>query len=164
MFSESILKFFEMKNSTCLQLMKKKGLVLFFVVILPLSFIMSCKSDDEPSTERIPEIAGNWTATKATFNGTDVVEEGGSVTLVIQNNGRFTFTIKRSGKADMVFTGKMGFDEQWLAVEYDTNPGEYEYYDITYDENNLHIGANSEFDFDGDGTDEVVIFYLDMVR
>jgi hypothetical protein len=49
-------------------------------------------------------------------------------------------------------------------VEYDTNPGEYEYYDITYDEHNLHIGANSEFDFDGNGTDEEVIFFLDMVR
>jgi hypothetical protein len=64
----------------------------------------------------------------------------------------------------MVFTGRLGFDEGWLAVEYDTDPGEYEYYDITYDANNLHIGANSEFDFDGDGTDEFVIFFLDMVR
>jgi hypothetical protein len=90
--------------------------------------------------------------------------EGGSVTLAIQSNGKFTFEIKRPGKTDMVFTGKLGFDEQWLAVEYDTNPGEYEYYDINYDAHNLHIGANSEFDFDGDGTDEVVIFFLDMVR
>ena len=65
---------------------------------------------------------------------------------------------------DMVFTGNLGFDEQWLALEYDTNPGEYEYYDVTYDEHNLHIGANSEFDFDGNGTDEEVIFFLDMVR
>jgi hypothetical protein len=64
----------------------------------------------------------------------------------------------------MVFTGNMGFDEEWLAVEYDTYPGEYEYYDIEYDDHNLHIGANSEFDFDGDGTDEIVIFFLDMVH
>ena len=93
-----------------------------------------------------------------------MVEEGGSVTLEIKDSGRFTFTIKRPGSADMVFTGKLGFDEQWLEVEYDTNPGEYEYYDITYDAHNLHIGANSEFDFDGDGSDEFVVFILDMVR
>jgi hypothetical protein len=153
-----------MKNSIYLTAKKKTGLVLlFFVVIAPLAFFVAC-SDDEPSTERVAEIAGTWTATSATFNGIDVVLEGGSVTMVIQNNGRFTFTIKRPGREDMVFTGKLGFDEQWLAVEYDTYPGEYEYYDITYDEHNLHIGANSEFDFDGDGADEEVIFYLDMVR
>ena len=86
------------------------------------------------------------------------------LSTAIQSNGKFTFEIKRPEKTDMVFTGKLGFDEQWLAVEYDTNPGEYEYYVITYDEHNLHIGANSEFDFDGNGTDEEVIFFLDMVR
>jgi len=145
--------------------MKKSTLTLLFVlVIAPLTFFPGCKKDGDSSDERVSEIAGTWTATSASFNGDDVVEEGGSVTLEIQNNDRFTFTIKRPGKADMVFTGKLGFDEEWLAVEYDTNPGEYEYYDITYDANNLHIGANSEFDFNGDGSDEFVIFFLDMVR
>ena len=153
-----------MKNSIYLTAKKKAGLALLFIVVItPLTFIVAC-SDDEPSTERIAEIAGTWTATSASFNGVDVVKEGGSVTLEISNNGRFTFTIKRPGRTAMVFTGKLGFEEQWLVVEYDTHPGEYEYYDITYDASNLHIGANSEFDFDGDGSDEFVVFYLDMVR
>ena len=154
-----------MKNSKYLHATKKAGMALLFVVVMaPLTMFVACSDDDEPSTEKVSEIAGTWTATSASFNGIDVVLEGGSVTMVIQSNGRFTFTIKRPGETDMVFTGKLGFDEQWLAVEYDTNPGEYEYYDITYDAHNLHIGANSEFDFDGNGTDEFVIFFLDMVR
>ena len=145
--------------------MKNSRLTLLFVVVMaPLTLFISCKDDDESSTERVSEITGTWTATSTSFNGVDVVEEGGSVTLEIKDSGRFTFTIKRPGSADMVFTGKLGFDEQWLEVEYDTNPGEYEYYDITYDADNLHIGANSEFDFDGDGSDEFVVFILDMVR
>jgi len=145
--------------------MKKIGLALLFVAMMAShTFFVACSNDDESSTERISEIAGTWTATKATFNGVDVVSEGGSVTLAIQSNGKFTFAIKRPGMTDLVFTGKLGFDEQWLAVEYDADPGEYEYYDITYDAHNLHIGANSEFDFDGNGSDEVVIFFLDMVR
>jgi len=146
--------------------MARTALTLLFVyVMLPQSLFLACsKNGDEPSTEKVSEIAGNWTATGATFNGVDVIEEGGSVSLEIKSNGRFTFTIQRPGLAGMIFTGKLGFDEEWLAVEYDTNPGEYEYYDITYDEDNMHIGANSEFDFDGDGTDEFVVFYLDMVR
>lgn len=154
-----------MRNSIYITAKKKTGLaLLFMIVIVPLTFFVACSDDDEFSTEGISEIAGTWTAHRATFNGIDVIEEGGTVTLTIQNNGRFTFKIKRPGRDDMVFTGRFGFDEQWLAVEYDTYPGEYEYYDITYDEHNLHIGANSEFDFDGDGTDEEVIFFLDMVR
>ena len=145
--------------------MKKTRLALLFVVVMaPLTIFIACNKDEGPSTEKVSEIAGTWTATSTSFNGVDVVEEGGGVTMVIQINGKFTFTIVRPGRTDMVFTGKLGFDEQWLAVEYDTNPGEYEYYDITYDAHNLHIGANSEFDFDGDGTDEEVIFFLDMVR
>ena len=154
-----------MKNSKYLHATKKTGLAFLFIVVMaPLTMFVACSDDDEPSTDRVSEIAGTWTATSASFNGIDVVLEGGSVTMVIQSNGRFTFTIKRPGETDMVFTGKLGFDEQWLAVEYDTNPGEYEYYDITYDAHNMHIGANSEFDFNGDGTDEFVIFFLDMVR
>ena len=144
---------------------RKPGWTLLFLLLLaPLIVIQGCKKDDEFTDDRIAEIAGLWTATSASFNGVDVVDEGGSVTLDIKESGRFTFTIQRPGTAAMVFTGRLGFDEQWLAVEYDTNPEEYEYYDITYDENHLHIGANSEFDFDGDGTDEIVVFFLDMVR
>jgi len=153
-----------MKKSSYLHAKKITGLALFVIAMLAPTLFVGCSDDDEPSTDRVSEIAGTWTATTATFNGIDVVLEGGSVTLTIQSNGKFTFEIERPGKTAMVFTGKLGFDEQWLAVEYDTDPGEYEYYDITYDAHNLHIGANSEFDFDGNGTDEVVIFFLDMVR
>ena len=137
--------------------------ILFVMIIALLPLLISC-SNDETTSERIAEIAGNWTATKATFNGVEVIENGGEVTMAIQENGRFTFRIQRPGKSDLVFTGKLWFDEEWLAVEYDTDKGEYEYYDINYDASNLHLGANSEFDFDGDGTDEIVIFFLDMVR
>jgi len=139
--------------------------ILILVLFVPLSLFVSCGNDeDDISTDGIEEIVGTWTATKATFNGIDVVELGGDVTLVIQSSGRFTLTLQRPGEAAMVFKGKLGFDEQWLAVEYDSDPGEIEYYDVTYDDQNLHIGANSEFDFDGDGVDEFVIFILDMVK
>lgn len=155
-----------MTNSIHFPTKKKiRSVLLIAFAMVSVAFLVTCGSDDdEPSTEGISEIAGTWTATSASFNGTDVVAEGGTVKFVIQQNGKFTFTIKRPGTNDMVFTGKLGFDEEWLAVEYDSNPGEYEYYDINYDANTMHIGANSEFDFDGDGTDEFVIFFLDMVR
>lgn len=146
-------------------MMKKTHLALLFVaVMVPLTTFVACNKFGDPSSEKISGIVGTWTATSAVFNGVDVIEEGGSVTLIIESDGRFTFTIVRPGRTAMVFTGRLGFDEEWLEVEYDTDPGEYEYYDITYSEHNMHIGANSIFDFDGDGTPEEVIFFLDMVR
>ena len=152
-------------TTTILRPEKSYCYFLCILLLLPFTLFMACNGDeDDISTEGVEEIAGAWKATSASFNGIDVVELGGSVTLTIQNNGKFTLSLVRPGENNMVFTGRLGFDEGWLAVEYDTDPGEYEYYDITYDANNLHIGANSEFDFDGDGTDEFVIFFLDMVR
>ena len=151
-------------------LKKSRWAILMTAILACLTFFMACSGDDDPSLQSnemsMADIAGAWIATSATFNGTDVVADGGSVTLSIQNNGRFNFTIKRQGMNDMVFTGQLGFDEEWLAVEYDTDPGEWEYYDIdlTDGKTKLHIGANSEFDFDNDGMAEFVIFILDMVR
>lgn len=144
--------------------MNMKALDFPWIIFTLILVCLHACSDDGSSSEKVSEIAGLWTATSATFNGVDVIEAGGNVTLDIKENGRFTFTINRLETNDMVFTGKLGFDEQWLEVEYDTDPGEYEYYDITYDDHNLHLGANSEFDFDGDGHDEFVVFFLEMEK
>lgn len=144
----------------------KKIAYLFLIMLMSssLAFFQGCAKEDGPSTERVADIVGTWTATSTSFNGVDVVAEGGGATFVIQANARFTFTIRRPGRADMVFTGNLGFDEEWLAVEYDNYPGEYEYYNISYTATTMDIGANSEFDFDGDGTDEFVVFFLYMER
>ena len=145
--------------------------VIFTAILTCLTFFIACSGDDDPPLEGVnismADIAGTWTATSARFNGTEVVtDDGGSVTMIIQSNGRFTLTMKRPGMDDMVFTGQLGFDEQWLAVEYDTDPGEWEYYDysLTDGKTKFNIGANSEFDFNDDGVDEFVIFFLEFVK
>ena len=160
-----------MKTNNSYPVQNKTRYALLFTAILAfLTFFIACGGDDDPPLEgnniSMADLAGTWSATTATFNGTDVVAEGGSVTMTIQGNGRFNFKIERPGMDDMIFTGQLGFDEQWLAVEYDTDPGEWEYYDysLTDGKTKFHIGANSEFDFDDDGMAELVIFFLDMVR
>ena len=160
-----------MKTINSYTLQNKTRYALLLAVIFALfTFFNACGGDDDPPLEgnniSMTDLSGTWSATTATFNGTDVVAEGGSVTMTIQGNGRFNFMIERPGMDDMVFTGQLGFDEEWLAVEYDTDPGEWEYYDydLTDGKTKFHIGANSEFDFDDDGMAEFVIFILDMVR
>jgi len=79
-----------MKNSTHLHAPKTRAITFLFVLVMAtLTFLVSCNKDDNQVDEKVSEIAGTWTATSASFNGVDVVDEGGSVTLEIKDNGRF---------------------------------------------------------------------------
>lgn len=147
---------------------------LFFLsLIMPaLSVLSSCGVEDEPQLEgdnySIQDIAGNWTATDAGFTSMeepykgslDVIGEGGSLTISIQNNGRFVLTIKLPSEADQVFPGQLGFDEEWLAVSYDDDPGEYEYhfFSLNADKTVLTIRGTGGYDFDDDGVEDLASF------
>jgi len=139
----------------------KKRHMLFFAVILAASLLIfdSCNKGEEEYPLNGPnlsmdDIAGNWKATHANFNSDtlffDVIAEGGTVTLSIQSNGRFTFTITLPDEPNDVSTGQLGFDEQWLAIGFDEDPGEYVYYFIELDKGILTLRGEAEFDY-GDG-------------
>lgn len=110
------------------------------------------------------DIAGTWNATRGLFGRSgegpvvevDVVAEGGSVTLSIQANGRFSVTVGYMGALD-TSTGRFAFDEDLLVISFDDDPEEWEYFSIMHDEPNLFIMGGTvyeAFDYDGDGTDE----------
>ena len=158
-------------------ILKKTG-NLFFIgaVIAVLSILITCSGDDEdPPLEgdkySINDIAGNWTATEATFSSAevpnkgslDVIGEGGTLTLSIQTNGRFKITIALPDKANQIFTGQLGFDEEWLAVSYDDDPGEYEYWFIDLNDNKtiLTLRGEGTYDFEDDGMEDPS--YMDFV-
>jgi hypothetical protein len=151
--------------------MKTKNRPLIFITgfLTVCLFFLTCSCNkDEPKLQgdnySIGDIAGDWTATEATFSslenpykgGIDIINEGGTLKLVIQNNGRFTFTIILPGEPDQVTTGQLGFDEEWLAVSYDDDPGEYDYlfFDLNADKSILTIRGNGGYDFDDDGTED----------
>ena len=144
----------------------------YLLPLVCLLLVLSC-SDDEGEDDfslngtniAMADIAGNWNATKGLFGSaalgpvseTDVVAEGGSLTLNIQNTGRFTLTITENGQAPETTTGRMAFDEDLLVIFFDDDPEEFEFFSITHNEPNLFIsGGNgsAEFDFDGDGVEE----------
>lgn len=147
-------------------------------ILVCFFFIQSCSSDDEDDFPLVgtnismDEIAGTWNATRASFSlaadgpavELEVVAAGGTVTLVIQANGRFTLTIVLPARSPEVSTGQLGFDEDLLVVSYDEDPEDYELFGIQATETTLSISGPSEFDFDGDGTDEAAIVELDMER
>jgi len=123
----------------------------------------------------VSDISGSWNATQAIFSRTgpgpgaqvDVVAEGGSVTLQIQNDGRFTVTVTESGEAPEISTGRLGFDEDLLVISFDDDPEEFEFFGITHNEPNMTIqGGNGSagFDFDGDGVEEAANIDFVLVR
>ncbi len=139
-----------------------------FLSIFILALLVTC-SDDEGielcgTNLCIEDIAGNWNATQASFGAVtgpamsvDVVADGGTVTMSIQNNGTFSVTITVIGEAPEVSNGQMSFDEDLLVVSFSDSPEDFEFFSITHNEPMLNIsGGNGsvEFDLDGDGVDD----------
>ncbi len=151
---------------------RKNRFLFFLTAILAVSLTFtSCGGDDEDFSDTgtnlsISDIAGSWIATSATFTAPepiDILEEGATVTLVIQNNGRFTFTLKFPGEADDVSTGKLGFDGEYLAVRFDDDPEEASFF-ISLVNNILTLRGQVELDLDGNGIDDFGILAMIMER
>ena len=151
----------------------KNKLILFITAILAVfTLFTSCSDDDEDLSQTgtnlsVSDIAGSWTATSATFSGPEffnLLADGGTVTLVIQNNGRFTFTMKVPGETDEVSTGKLGFDGEYLAVIFDDDPGEEASFFISLVNNILTLRGQTEMDLDGNGKEDFGILELIMKR
>lgn len=151
-------------------------LIYLCLTLSALCFFASCldEGDEEPSLQGdkygINDIAGTWLAMQALFTGLDtpykgsldVIDEGGTLTLKIETNGRFKVTIVLPGEANMVFSGQLGFDEEWLAMAYDDEPEEYyyHYFDLNDTKTELTIRGDGWLDLDDDGVEDYVSINL----
>ena len=160
-------------------MMRTNLLIIYF--LCAIIWLASCSDGEEDdfslvgTNTSVAALAGNWNATSAIFGKSevgpvieiDVVAEGGTVILNIQNSGRFTLTITEQGAASETITGRMAFDEDLLVIFFDDDPEEWEYFGINHNEPDLSIwGGNgsAEFDFDGDGVDEPADIGFDFQR
>lgn len=138
--------------------------------------LQACVDDDGTDVDlpqfSISDIEGSWNAVRAEFDiaGTgpslavDIVQMGGSVTLVIQSTGRFTLTIIEDGEGPEVSTGQMFFDRDILVIEFDDNPGEPEFFGIQSTDTTLSLAGGAEYDLDNDGNDDPARVELDFIR
>jgi hypothetical protein len=151
------------------------------LVVILCAMFAACSSDEDdaaPSPQgthlSVSDIAGNWKATRAVFSNSqlnppaivDVINDGGTVTLNIQTNGKFIFAVSFPGESPDVATGTLGFEDEYLVVSYDDDPGEYEYMGIHSNANHteLSISGPAEFDFDDNGTDEAAEVSMQLTR
>lgn len=159
--------------------MRISAKTLFFSTILVLFIAFSCSNEKDDLTKEGPfnisELAGNWDATSASFNGNtmsvDVVAEGGSVTMTVQSSGRFSMNIDPVDRDSYTVSGEM-FWEKWegdfyFAIEWDKYAGDWETYGATLTSTTLTINGgfdSGEYDFDNDGSFESTSLNLDFVR
>jgi len=157
----------------------KKLIYIFLIGLISLNLSCSKDDDDDGLTKDGPfpisELSGNWEATKAQFSvsttSVDIVEDGGTVSMSVQANGRFTLTLNPVDRDAYAVTGEI-FWEEWqgsyyFAVAWDDEPNDWDTYGHTYDGTTLSIngGADSgEYDFDNDGDLESCSIHFIFVR
>lgn len=148
-------------------------LVLILIAIFAfLAILSSCSDDDDDFSQTgtrlsISDIEGSWNATTATFSSeefTDFLATGGTVKLVIDAKGRFTFSATIPDQADEISTGKLGFDGEWLAVRFDDDPDDEASFFIDLTGGVLTLRGQTEFDLNGDGVWEFGVLELIMNR
>lgn len=143
-----------------------------------LCIFVSCSSSDDntsqietqqPNTE---EISGSWTAEKAffevDFDGTiesaDFIEEGGSINMTIQENGRFSIEFVL-GEDTEIISGQMTRINSLLSIVFDYSPSTTSYFEIQDTDTTLLIdGGPLEYDFDNDGTAEPAVVSFRFIR
>ncbi|WP_435624861.1 hypothetical protein [Flagellimonas sp.] len=156
------------KNMSCLLL----SLCLFLCI--------GCSEDEgefdfplDGSNLSMDDIAGSWTAIFAEFqqlsdpnSNVEIVSQGGSMTLNIQSNGRFTSTISVPGGSSEQFSGQLGFSGAQLVLLDDADePGDEAFLGIALtSEDVLELNGILEFDFDGNGSFEETVVVLRMIR
>lgn len=138
--------------------------------------LFACSSDDENGVSpegpvfSISDLQGTWNATSLVFsysgsgpvpepNSYDVIAEGGSATMTVQSNGRFTLTVTPAGEAPETFSGLMYFEDgEFFAIQFDDDPPDDPTYfgeSLVGNTFTLNGGPDTaEWDFDGDGNDE----------
>lgn len=143
--------------------------LVYVFLIMMTSLCISCSSSDDEGegltkdgTFPISELAGNWEATKAQFSvnttSVDLIEQGGTATMTVQSNGRFTLTLSPFDRDTYSVSGEF-FWEEWqqtfyLAIVWDDDPDDWDTYGHTFNGTTLSINGGADtgaYDFDNDG-------------
>ena len=117
------------------------------------------------------DLAGTWNATVASFSCwqpsgvVDVIAQGGSATLTIMSNGRFTFNATVPGLPSQAITGSIVVECRGeLTIIDDSAPNDPDFVLFTLSGNSLQLSLEAEFDFNGDGVDEPAFLFLELQR
>ena len=91
----------------------------------------------------------------------DIITDGGSSSITVQSNGKFTLTIDPADRAAYTLSGEMFWElfegNYFFAIEWDDYPGDWDTYGATLAATTFSINGGfdtGEYDFDNDGSFE----------
>jgi hypothetical protein len=116
---------------------------------------------EEGTEEAVLQVlAGTWNGTKFEFTNKadpaqtfDLIAEGGTLTLTIASDGRYTGQMVMPGETDNI-SGTLEVQGTNLIMNDDAEPGDPDVMAFTLAATTLTLRFDESFDFDGDGTDE----------
>ena len=159
-----------------------------YVMLLTVLFVAVSCSEDEPELIlakeggpfEISQLTGNWEATQAVFLRisdnwvVDIVADGGSLSLTVQNSGRCTFLVDPVDQAAYSVSGEMFWGnyegDDALAIVWDGSPDEGSFFPIQgveLTDTTFNLGCLSEcgeYDFDNNGNFEVADLGFEFIR
>lgn len=154
---------------------------IFIFLISLISLLSSCDKDDDKVVLTkdgrflLSELAGTWEASKAQFSvnsvSVDVFEDGGTASMTVQTNGRFTLTLDPVNRNAYTVSGEMFWEEFqqtfYFAIVWDDYPDDWDTYGHTYDGTTLSLNGGDdtgEYDFNDDGDMESCSVHFIFVR
>ena len=160
-----------------------KSFTYIFLISL-ISFTFSCNTDDDDvnildltkdGPFQISELVGTWDATKAQFSvsgvSIGVIEDGGTASMVVQSDGRFTLKLNPIDRNAYTVSGEMFWEpfqnSFYFAIVWDDYPNDWDTYGHTYDGTILSLNGGTdtgEYDFDNDGDMESCSVHFIVVR
>lgn len=138
-------------------------------------FAVACSDDDSdngtaPDVVTISDLIGTWASTAWTFESrasgeeVDMAALGFSVTMVVDENGRYTLTIFSQDQILEIDTGALSLDGAVLIAESDDG-GEPALFSFSLDGDIAELmDPAEEYDFDNDGFDEPAILRMTLIR
>jgi hypothetical protein len=143
----------------------------FLLPLFLLPFATAC-GDDDPAGPSVDDVTGTWTATSLQLvsvansnTRVDLITFGYTCTLILEQDGDFFITVVDPE------LGNIGGSGNWSSTDVLTMEfleGQFDVtweFDITLTGNTLRLtGADAEYDFDDDGTEDAAKLNLTLVR
>lgn len=132
-----------------------------------LAVAAACGSSTGPAAS---DLVGTWHATRMQYVSTtglgtvDIVAAGGTVTLVLNADSTYQLTVTPSGGSADVSAGTWSNSIDVMTVRETGMTGEMQF-QMTYTATTLTLtGANTSYDFNGDGTEEAATLNVTFTR
>ncbi len=124
------------------------------------------------SNVRLDDLIGIWEAQKAEFTiigssptqRLEMIQSGGSVSLDVSADGRFTIIIRRGNSDSQIITGLFEIDRGVFSVFFDTAPRTPSAWTALLSANQLSMAGTLDYDFHGQGLSVPVQANLNLIK